>query len=335
MFEKKEKQLAFWLSLLIALWVVTPVLLAADDEEATSHAPKVRMTMEEAEQAVQAVLNAAPSKKGADTCMKCHDEDNEYPIMPLFKTRHAVATDPRTPFANEQCESCHGPGGDHQVDTKEGEKKPPILNFGKDAWTPAKDQNERCLACHQNHQRIEWKGSSHEFNEVACASCHKIHVKHDPVLERSEQPKVCYSCHSNQQAKFFQASHHPVREGQMSCSECHNVHGEDGTGLMVTTEIRQKCTSCHAEKRGPFLWEHEPAAEDCTICHASHGSNLPALLKKRPPQLCQQCHAPAGHPSVSYNGSRVPSQFLSVKGCLNCHSQMHGTNHPSGVSPLR
>ena len=80
-----------------------------------------------------------------------------------------------------------GPGGDHQVDTKEGEKKPPILNFGKDAWTPAKDQNERCLACHQNHQRIEWQGSSHEFNEVACASCHKIHVKHDPVLERSEQ----------------------------------------------------------------------------------------------------------------------------------------------------
>ena len=119
MFEKNEKQLAFWFSLLIALWVVTPVLLAADDEEATSHAPKVRMRMEEAEQAVQAVLNAAPSKKGADTCMKCHDEDNEYPIMPLFKTRHAVATDPRTPFANEQCESCHGPGGDHQVDTKE------------------------------------------------------------------------------------------------------------------------------------------------------------------------------------------------------------------------
>ena len=335
MFERGFKRQVIWLILLLALGGISQLVLAEEDDEEEVKFPWMGMNQHEREALVKEVLQAPPAKKGADTCLKCHDEDNEYPVFPIFKTRHATVADPRTPFANEQCESCHGPGGNHMVEVKGDEEKAPILNFGKDAWTPVKAQNERCLACHQNHQRIEWQGSSHEFNKVACASCHKVHVAHDPVLDRSEQPEVCYDCHINLKAKFYQASHHPVREHQMTCSECHNVHGEDGTGLMVAARIRQKCTSCHAEKRGPFLWEHQPAAEDCTICHASHGSNLPALLKKRSPQLCQQCHAQAGHPSVSYDGSRIPSAFLSVKGCLNCHSQTHGTNHPSGVTLLR
>ena len=143
-------------------------------------------------------------------------------------------------------------------------------------------------------------------------------------------------CHVDKRAKFFQMSHHPVREGQMACTDCHNVHGEDGTGLMVKANLREKCTSCHADKRGPFLWEHAPAAEDCTLCHDPHGSNQPALLKKRPPQLCQQCHDPAGHPSTSLDGTKLPnSALLGVKGCLNCHSAVHGSNHPSGVTLLR
>ena len=100
--------------------------------------------------------------------------------------------------------------------------------------------------------------------------------------------------------------------------------------------MREKCTSCHAEKRGPFLWDHAPAAEDCNLCHTPHGSNQPALLKKRVPQLCQECHSPAGHPSVSYDGSRLKgSMFLGAKGCSNCHSAVHGSNHPSGVTQLR
>jgi nitrate/TMAO reductase-like tetraheme cytochrome c subunit len=61
------------------------------------------------------------------------------------------------------------------------------------------------------------------------------------------------------------------------------------------------------------------------------------LLKKRPPQLCQQCHSQDRHPSVQYDGSAVTSRspYALVKGCLNCHFQVHGSNHPSGVKLLR
>jgi DmsE family decaheme c-type cytochrome len=293
---------------------------------------KPLMTVEEKEARVVELATKAKFKD-ANTCLGCHDEDYVPPLFPIFKTKHAAIADPRTPFANQQCEACHGPGGDHiKAKNKRGGS---IINFGKNAWTPIKEQNEKCLACHQTHQRIEWKGSTHEFNGLACVSCHTVHVAKDPVLDRAEQAKVCYTCHKSKQAKFFQASHHPVREGQMACSECHNVHGEDGTGLLVKATSREKCTSCHAEKRGPFLWEHAPVAEDCTLCHDPHGSNQPALLKKRVPQLCQECHDPAGHPSVRYDGSKLPSPFMQVKGCLNCHSAVHGSNHPSGSTLLR
>ena len=105
--------------------------------------------------------------------------------------------------------------------------------------------------------------------------------------------------------------------------------------------MNQTCYTCHAEKRGPFLWEHAPAAEDCTLCHDPHGSVNPARLKKNPPLLCQQCHSIAGHPSVARTPAGLPggagggSAFLLAGSCLNCHSQIHGSNHPSGVKLMR
>jgi DmsE family decaheme c-type cytochrome len=333
MFEKMKKHRAAWLAAIFSMSLLAPVQ-AAEKEKAT--APVARKTADAHEAAAIALKKAPYSKDGANTCVGCHDEENEYPIFPIFKTKHAVKTDPRGPFADKECESCHGPGGAHTKAKKQDKRGGSIINFGKNTWTPVKDQNEKCLSCHQTHQRIEWKGSSHEFSQVACASCHKVHVAKDPVLDRRSQSRVCFDCHAKEQAKFQQASHHPVREGQMACTECHDVHGENGTGALVKASAREKCTSCHAEKRGPFLWEHAPAAEDCNLCHTPHGSNHAALLKKRPPQLCQECHSPAGHPSGRYDGGKLAgSVFLGVKGCANCHSQVHGSNHPSGVTQLR
>lgn len=325
---------------ILALFLGMSAHLPAADkkEEGKDSKSWVRMTLEQQEAGVELVKSATYSKDGADTCVNCHDEANEYPVFPLFKTKHAAKADPRTPFAhdNKQCETCHGPGAKHTKAKKTEKRAGNIINFGRNAWTPVKDQNDRCLTCHQNHQRLDWKGSSHAFNDVACTACHTVHTEKDPVLERKKQAKVCLSCHVKEQAKFLQASHHPVKEGKMACTECHNVHGDNGSNLLLKASVREKCVSCHAEKRGPYLWEHAPAAEDCNLCHTSHGSNQPALLKARVPQLCQECHSPSGHPSVAYDGSKlVGSMFLGVKGCTNCHSAVHGSNHPSGVTLAR
>jgi len=339
MFMKIAAQRAALLAVILGMALIAPTLAAEKKAETKEQQSSwVRMMLDEQEAAVEKLKQAPFSRKGVDTCVSCHDAENEYPVFPIFKTKHAVKADPRSPFGhdNKQCESCHGAGGDHTKAKKADKRAGNIINFGTKAWTPVKDQNEKCLTCHQTHQRIDWKGSSHAFNEIACASCHSVHTAKDPVMERQSQSKVCFGCHANEQAKFLQASHHPVRQGKMGCTDCHDVHGESGGGMLVKATAREKCTACHAEKRGPFLWDHAPAAEDCNQCHTPHGSNQPALLKKRVPQLCQECHSPAGHPSVSYNGSRLAGNaFMGVKSCLNCHSAVHGSNHPSGVTQLR
>jgi DmsE family decaheme c-type cytochrome len=98
--------------------------------------------------------------------------------------------------------------------------------------------------------------------------------------------------------------------------------------------VNETCYGCHAEKRGPFLWEHAPAREDCAICHEPHGSNHPSLLRSRGPYLCQQCHQAAYHPSTAYTASGLPGPApvdqMLVRNCLNCHTEVHGSNHPSG-----
>lgn len=280
-------------------------------------------------------LGSEYSEKGADTCLGCHSADD------IFKTKHAQRADPRTPFAGLQCEACHGPGGKHAKGMAEG-KPEAILNFGANSKHSAAQQNKPCLGCHERDSRMAWKGSEHEAGDVACASCHQVHSTRNRVFSATGQAEVCFTCHLRQRADFNKASSHPVRVGTVRCSDCHSPHGSSAGGkLLAKATLNQTCYSCHAEKRGPLLWEHAPVSEDCTVCHTPHGSPHAALLKKPAPLLCQQCHSPAGHPSVAYTAQGLPggtasaSGFLLAGSCTNCHTQVHGSNHPSGARLMR
>ncbi|HEX6550681.1 MAG TPA: DmsE family decaheme c-type cytochrome, partial [Gammaproteobacteria bacterium] len=178
--------------------------------------------------------------------------------------------------------------------------------------------------------------SVHQREGLACVSCHTIHAAKDPLFVKTEQPGVCYKCHQPVRADFAKFSRHPVRDGNMDCTSCHAPHDSLNRGLLIASTVNDTCYTCHAEKRGPFLWEHPPAAEDCSLCHTPHGSVNPSLLVNRPPMLCQSCHSPAGHPSLAFTagglpgGGGAPNSMLVAGSCLNCHSQVHGSNDPSG-----
>ncbi len=275
----------------------------------------------------------------ADDCLACHDEDSKYPVLSILATRHAVKGDSRTPLAStHQCQTCHGPSLAH---TEDFSTSP--IRFGADA--PPGPQNDACLSCHQGGKRMNWAGSAHDQQNVACASCHTVHAVQDPVLmknidptvfTRQGQASVCFQCHKETRAQVQnRVSSHPLREGKIDCSDCHNTHGSIATANLRRPTLNETCYQCHAEKRGPFLWEHAPVREDCASCHTPHGSNHPALLKGRVPQLCQQCHLAVFHPSTAYTGPNAAAGDLDFhvveKGCLNCHSEVHGSNHPSGV----
>jgi len=276
------------------------------------------------------------SRLGADSCILCHNEGMALDATPIFATPHAARTDPQAPFSDLQCESCHGPGKDHARAQRGGGDVPPPMTFGARARTPAAEQNDVCLACHETQGRLGWFGSMHEAQEVPCAACHQVHRETDRVFDPLAQQQACFDCHQEQRADTLRTSNHPLRFGEMTCSDCHDPHAGHHDFLLSEPTVNQTCYTCHAEKRGPFLWEHAPASEDCTLCHRPHGSNFEAMLTKRTPLLCQQCHSPMGHPSLAYTpeleNDAFANRFLLARGCLNCHSQVHGSNHPSGVT---
>jgi DmsE family decaheme c-type cytochrome len=282
---------------------------------------------------------------GDKVCTACHDESEAKAVLAIYKTAHGVKADARTPG----CQSCHGPSEAHVKNAAGKEIRPLVdINFGRKDASSVAVQTETCLGCHKTGMRMHWAGSQHQSGDVSCTSCHMVHAKVDKVMDKVAQPEVCFTCHKSQRAQMHRLSTHPVVAGKMSCSDCHNPHGSTGPKLMVKNSINETCYTCHAERRGPFLFEHTPVTDDCSNCHTPHGSNNTALLKVRTPFLCQSCHT-ADHSGVANSASHLPGGATTTvngrqplanqspraqmngRNCLSCHSVVHGSNHPAGA----
>ncbi len=275
--------------------------------------------------AAQAVQAPQEGYAGSETCAVCH-EGYDHSIA---ATTHGFAANPRTPMAQQGCESCHGPGEAHASDPT-GIKPVQLARVSADI------ANQQCQSCHNRSQHALWDGSQHENRNLKCIDCHSVHASEGPSLMRAKtETLTCARCHRNVTNKQHRFNHMPVREGKMTCSSCHNVHGSINVKLLrAGTTVDQSCTSCHAEKRGPYLWEHAPVVDSCTTCHDSHGSNNDRMLVAKLPFLCQRCHVTSRHPPTVYDGFQLNNSQnankLFGKACVNCHQQIHGSNHPSG-----
>jgi len=271
-------------------------------------------------------------------CTNCHDENEPTPLLSFYQTKHGVKGDPRTPT----CQTCHGESEQH---LKGKGRKPTDVVFKKGAYA-ASDEKLRagkCLTCHKGTNRTRWEGGQHDVNGVVCNDCHKVHQPADKVFSKKAQTEVCFTCHKEQRVQSHKISTHPIDAGKVVCSDCHNPHGSAGPKLLKKASVTETCFICHAEKRGPFLWEHQPVTEDCTNCHTPHGSNISPLLKSRAPFLCQECHdgphnsktpygaLTGGFQAVPPGSVAVPSENAAGRGCINCHSMVHGSNHPAGA----
>ena len=168
-------------------------------------------------------------------------------------------------------------------------------------------------------------------------------------LKTQQDADTCYTCHKSQRAKAMRTSHHPVREGKMDCSSCHNPHEGNIPNMLKADSVNELCYTCHAEKRGPYLFEHAPVREDCVSCHEPHGTNHTRLLTQKLPNLCWNCHlSGSGHFGSGDNYSTekgvqvapgtppvsgyptMNSRFIE-RSCRMCHTKVHGSNHPSGA----
>ncbi len=315
----------FLLSLALTCWLMS---------SCTDGSPVRRSDDAAAAQPAEWVPPAGATLVGADTCAGCHEDKAES----FAETFHGKTADPRSPASKNGCETCHGPGSVH-VDAGGGAGT--ILSFG-DNKQQAAARNATCLQCHEKTWS-NWKYAKHAARDVSCTDCHSIHKgsTRNPQLKSDNESDVCAACHKNVDADLARQSHHPIREGKVHCSDCHNPHGAPTDKNLNAETPNQLCYKCHTEKRGPFLWGHPPVEENCLNCHTPHGSIHTKLLAMRPPYLCQRCHSASRHPATTYDRSKYQAapQFSARAGvgnaCLNCHPMIHGSNHPSGDYFLR
>jgi DmsE family decaheme c-type cytochrome len=258
---------------------------------------------------------------GAKVCLTCHASQTaafEQTLMGRIG---------KTQKGKFDCENCHGPGSAH-VKAGGGRGVGGIISFRpQDQARTADENNQVCLACHERGDRTYWHGSTHETRGLMCTNCHTVMktVSRKFQLKTAAEPDTCFQCHKDRRAQMARSSHMPLREGKIVCSDCHNPHGSQTEAMLRKDSINDTCYACHAEKRGPFLFEHAPVRENCLNCHDAHGSVNEFLLKISRPRLCTECHA-FGHGTTS---GPLAVQSIS-RSCQNCHTEVHGTNSPSG-----
>ena len=272
---------------------------------------------------------------GSDVCKACHpDVWATFYRNPHYKS---IASGRETP-ENTGCESCHGPGKAH-VEARGG--KATIVAFSE--LSPAKTL-DACLRCHsQTLSRANIRRSVHTQEDVVCSSCHSIHKSPAPkFLLAKNQTDLCYTCHGSVRAQFAMPFKHRVNEGVVKCTDCHNPHGAFAATWRMAARPRmmeqaqaneEPCLNCHADKRGPFVYEHASVRnEGCETCHSPHGS-MNARLLRRPTVFvtCLQCHNGAGNFGRRADGVPAPDATHNMadpkyQNCTTCHPRIHGSN---------
>lgn len=210
---------------------------------------------------------------------------------------------------------------------------------------------DQCAVCHEKqvkdfnltqHSRIEIREATEkeEVKGLGCEACHgagSLHVDagggKGKFIVSGKNPDACFQCHLEKKAEFGLQYHHPIEEGRMDCTACHNPHGAN---IHATAEIplgrsNETCAQCHRAQARPHVFEHEAMREGCVACHNAHGSINPKMLVQRDNNLCLKCHAQVAAQNTqgtTYIGTFDHTAALKQGACFSagCHTAVHGSD---------
>ena len=306
----------------------TPPTQLADADRDAAQQHQLASFLQDEPAPDMATIRAQSQNLGAispSVCYRCHaNMASQQNIASAHQVCGAAAMD---------CTTCHDSHGKIRPETR----------------------TDLCMTCHQkNSPTMAWHSSTHARYQVACADCHNPHpaqnvqkfvsIQHTDIQRAPRtpmavnEPQACYKCHPDIYSRNAMSSHHPIKEGKMVCSDCHDAHGQT-TGNLLEPTVNMVCYKCHAEKQGPFAYEHPPVTENCSICHEPHGTVANNLLHQPSTFLCLRCHSghrtgppPAGpnHATLLGDIGTDPALQQAFFGdCTQCHSQVHGSDLPS------
>ena len=286
----------------LTLTVTRPVVVEASAAPASvPQAPARRRRRRPRSRPPQAPATPAAGYIGAEACATCHTGYD----ASINASKHGQAKNPRTPGGGDGLRdlpwarrSARERSGKGQADAVQQ-----ALGEGGDRDLRHLPQPRRARAV----ERQPARGAQRVVRDLPQRAPAQVA---DGAAE-VDQPAADRACRATatRSPSSIAPGHMPVREGKMECSSCHNPHGSTNVRLLKTgNSINESCATCHAEKRGPFLFEHAGVSGDsCATCHDPHGSNNDRMLVAKLPFLCQRCHNHTRHPSTIYDNKVVQS----------------------------
>ena len=183
----------------------------------------------------------------APVCANCHEAQwNSIDLSP-----HGAKSD----ADGGMCQACHGNATEHLKDPMKA--KPTANPFAKGGTADAR--TAVCMTCHSGNRNLAfWTSGKHQLNDVTCSNCHSIHGKAlAPTINKfvttflPNQADICANCHQPIRAATLKPSHHPIPEGKVKCSDCHNPHGAITPAMLKQPTINDQCYSLPRRQARP------------------------------------------------------------------------------------
>jgi hypothetical protein len=239
------------------------------------------------------------------SCLPCHTVGFSMPtgFTSEIKTPH---------LAGVQCESCHGPAGNHASNENDPAVRPRV-----------ELASQVCGGCHNGSHHAtptfeQWKRSGHA--QV---------VEDMNPLNRIES---CGRCHSGTaRMSLLKGDPHPVGDANVGivCTTCHNPHAKTGNPAQLRNPL-VSTNDFFLSTTDNFASKYNPNINICAQCHNHRGAAWTS--SNRPPHHSPQYNILLGTIGELKSGSaphRARHATLE-KQCVSCHMP---TEEPGGVEP--
>ncbi|MDP3844458.1 MAG: cytochrome c3 family protein [Oxalobacteraceae bacterium] len=174
--------------------------------------------------------------------------------------------------------------------------------------------------------------SSQHLAKSDCAGCHMAGKNVSPQqagLLIASQEALCGKCHPtalkiSHPSGFTPQTKPPETypldwKGDLTCSTCHDIHGNSPGLMRGTSQGKDLCLTCHDPK---FFQKMRDGGSSMMVGHLGSGSDVNTPTLDAYSRQCLECHGRNGDPKLSTNIDR--------NGVLRHASS--SINHPIGVN---
>lgn len=238
------------------------------------------------------------SDNAADTCLPCHTVGLDgNPANSGYDDPSPIIAEK---FGGVQCESCHGPAGNHTLNFEpldsplgadvcgachDGEHHPTYTEWQESKHATAIDARDlsthfetECLRCHSADyifaDSIPEDATPFDFEYgITCVVCHDPHLNENEYQLRAPVKELCGQCHTSEDASPGDSVHHSTVEMLEGSGGYEYAFGTYNNSYH--TQLDESCVACHmytapfVEEGTPALSGHtwEPQIDACKECH--------------------------------------------------------------------